>query len=89
MKDHEEWLKHTVVLKDYVDRKVAFEKQQKEKETSKKEEHQHGGLFGGLFSTSSQPHIVESTRPVKPVSRIPKLQGLYLYGGPGNKGVFE
>jgi len=81
IKDHDEWLKHSVILKDYVNRKIEYEKNLKP--ATKQEPKQGGSFFGGLFSSPPQERVVESARPVKPVSKIPKLQGLYLYGGPG------
>lgn len=81
IKDHDEWLKHSVILKDYVNRKIEYEKNLKP--ATKQEPKQGGSFFGGLFSSPPQERVVESARPVKPISKIPKLQGLYLYGGPG------
>jgi len=90
IKEHNPWQEYSHNLKDYVERRVEAERQNNAP-PAKQEASQSSGLFGGLFGGGSAAPApkVHVNLPTKPNNTIKKLPGLYIYGGPGSKKLFE
>ena len=83
--EHTAWLESSKALADYVNRKIEYQKEHASVQQVKKEEPKRG-FFGSVFSAPPQ---VEAGKPIKPVSRVKKLKGLYIFGGPGEMENFR